>query len=261
MSTTFLNRLKKYFLGIEPTPEENSEMSAESPPKPPIDHPESVIRSRRNDDMSAESQLAYFLDTYLYSRFPKSDSFSQIERMHNKVEQLAGVDVRFTSKDGAIYDVDEKAQLYYLNKDLPTFAFEIQFLRDGKETIGWLCNDSLKTDFYLLIWPFATQDSPKNICWHQFTKADCLLVKKRRLLMMLEKEGLTLDKMHQDAAQLRSSRQIGKVPIEGTRGIYYFASDPQKYREAPINVVITKDRLLNIAQRRYIVTKDEITVY
>ena len=78
--------------------------------------------------------------------------------------------------------------------------------------------------------------------------------------MMLEKEGLTLDKMHQDAAQLRSSIQIGKVPIEGTRGIYYFASDPQKYREAPINVVITKDRLLNIAQRRYIVTKDEITV-
>lgn len=260
MKTTFLNRLKQRFLGIKPTPEEEPEKIIAPLPNEQRTPVENVIQSRRNDDMSAEAQLACFLDTYLYSRFPQADAFSRIERMHNKAEQLAGVDVRFTGKDGSVYDVDEKAQLYYLNKDLPTFAFEIQFLRDGRETIGWLCNDSLKTDLYLLVWPFATQDTPRDIRWDQFTKADCLLIQKKRLLAMLEKDGLTIKRMQQDAAQFRKAGHIGKATVDGVRGVYYFASDPKKYREAPINIVVTKDRLLSIAQRRYIVTKENLEV-
>lgn len=216
--------------------------------------------SRRDDDMSAEAQLGVFLDTYLYRQFPQSDLFSKIERIHNKAEQLAGVDVRFTGKNGAVYNIDEKAQLYYLNKDLPTFAFEIQFLRNGLETRGWLCNDRLKTDLYLLIWPFAEKDSPKDIRWDQFVKADCLLIQKKKLLSMLEKEGLTAERMMRRAAFLRQDGHTGKAAILGVKGIYFFGSDPQKYREAPINIVVSKDRLLNIAQRRYIVTKEGVEV-
>lgn len=219
-----------------------------------------MIQSRRNDDMSAEAQLGLFLDTYLYSVFPKKDHFLSIERVHDKAEQLAGVDVRFTGSDGAVYNVDEKAQLYYLNRGLGTFAFELQFLRNGIETCGWLCNDSLKTDLYLLIWLSATQDSPQNIRWDQFTRADCLLVQKKKLLLMLEKEGLTREKMMQDAAQLRKSDHIGRSYLEGIKGIYYYVSDPKSYCEVPINVVISKERLLGIAQRRYIVTKDGVDV-
>ena len=118
MKTTFWGRLKKRFLGTEPThPKVVLEVS-DAPHKPQSTIIESAVQSRRNDDMSAEAQLGYFLDTYLYDRFPKSDVFSRIERMHSKTAQLAGVDVRFTCKDGAVYDVDEKAQLYYLNKSL-----------------------------------------------------------------------------------------------------------------------------------------------
>lgn len=256
MKATFWDRLKKRFLGIEPAPKKEVQETLDTSPREQCTAAENVVQSRRNDDMSAEAQLGFFLDTYLYDRFPKSDAFSRIERMHNKADQLAGVDVRFTSKDGAVYDVDEKAQLYYLNKSLPTFAFEIQFLRNGQETIGWLCNNSLKTDLYLLIWPYATQDTPKGISWEQFTKADCLLVPKKRLLTMLEREGLTIERMLQDAARFRQEGLSGKIAINGVRGIYYFASDAQKYREAPINIVIAKDRLLGIAQRQYVVTKD-----
>lgn len=222
-----------------------------------IDDPHTV-QSRRNDDMSAEAQLGIFLDTYLYRVFPHKEAFSRIERVHHKAEQLAGVDVRFTGKDGTVYDVDEKAQLYYINKELPTFAFEIQFLRDGKETIGWLCNGSLLTDLYLLIWPFAAQDTPKGICWNQFTKADCLLVQKDRVLSLLKKEGLTPEKMLADASSFRKLGRTGKVAIPGVKGIYYYASDPHKYREAPINIIIAKEKLLEIAQRRYIVTQDGV---
>lgn len=260
MKITFGERLKKRFLGIEPAPKEKQQEVAATIPQAKAAPAENVVQSRRNDDMSAEAQLAYFMDTYLYSRFPKSDVFSRIERMHNKADQLAGVDVRFTSKDGTVYDVDEKAQLYYLNKDLPTFAFEIQFLLHGRETTGWLCNNSLKTDFYLLLWPFATQDTPRGIRWDQFTKVDCLLIRKKKLLAMLAREGLTTERMQRDAERLRANGYTGKEVIEGVRGIYYFASDPKKYREAPINVVVTKDKLLSIAQRRYIVTKEGIEV-
>lgn len=259
MDNSYFDRLKNLFLGVDPLaakdkqPELTSRLNKQKQ-APSAD----MVQSRRNDDMSAEAQLGVFLDTYLYNDFPHKESFSYIERVHNKAEQLAGVDVRFTSKDGTVYDVDEKAQLYYINKELPTFAFEIQFLREGKETIGWLCNESLLTDLYLLIWPFATQDTPKGIRWDQFTKADCLLIQKNRILSLLEKEGLTIEKMLADASSFRKTGRIGKVAIPGVKGIYYYASDPCKYREAPINIVITKDKLLKIAQRRYIVTQDGV---
>lgn len=216
--------------------------------------------SRRDQDMSAEAELARFIDEYLYARFPNSGSFKKIERVYDKELQLQGVDVVFTAADERVFYVDEKAQLYYLNKDLPTFAFEINFLRGGWPTTGWLCNDTLKTDLYLLIWPFAKQDDPKGIRADQFTKADCLLIQKKAILRFLEKNGLPIERMMRDAKKIREEGKTGKLPIEGVRGIYYFASDPSRYREAPINVVISKKHLLSIKQRRYIVTREQVEV-
>jgi len=258
MGTVFSGQLQELFGDADPPAKDEPAKTTRLKGKDLQAPGTSKIKSRRNDDMSAEAQLGIFLDTYLYSNFPHGASFSRIERIYDKDEQLAGVDVRFTDKDGTVYDVDEKAQLYYLNKDLPTFAFEIQFLREGRETLGWLCNESLLTDLYLLIWPFATQDKPKGIRWDQFTKADCLLVEKKKLLSLLKDEGLTPKKMLEKASQLRKDGHVGKAAIPGVQGIYYYASDPKKYREAPINIVVSKKRLLNIAQRRYIVTKNSV---
>lgn len=217
----------------------------------------SPVHSRRDEDMSAEAQLACFMDKYLYSNFPNNEAFDNIRRIDDKREQLNGIDVEFIGKDGKHYCVDEKAQLYYLNQDLPTFAFEILFKRNGYDTTGWLCNDSLKTDLYMLIWPFATQDTPKGITWDKFTKADCLLIQKKRLLKMLSDKGLSIEEMLDGARRIRRSGKTGKIPIAGLRGIYYYASNPQRYREAPINIVISKNILNEIAQRRYIVLPEE----
>lgn len=219
----------------------------------------SVSHSRRGEDLSAEAQLAYFMDQYLYANFPTGKAFSTIRRVHDKEEQLRGVDVEFVGTDGRVYCIDEKAQLYYLNRNLPTFAFELLFKRGSYDTTGWLCNPKLKTDFYMLIWPFATQNTPKGISWTQFTKADCLLVQKQRLLKMLAHKGLTVEKLQADAKDIRASGRIGKIPIPGLTGIYYYASDSSKYREAPINVVISKSLLMDIAQRRYIVTPESLS--
>lgn len=214
-------------------------------------------QSRRSSDMSAGSQMGRFLDGYLYKRLVAEEGLAGAERIDNIDDQLAGIDVKLIDKKGTVYRVDEKAQLYYLNRDLPTFAFEIQYLRGGEERLGWLCNQELLTDFYLLIWPFATTDTPKGIRWDQFTKADCLLIKKKSLLAELSGRGLTIKKMLEDARRIRADRQVGKVPI--SKGMYYFASDPQKYAESPINIVIRKPLLKKIAARHYIVTPEGIS--
>lgn len=223
------------------------------------DEKTSASHSRRGEDLSAEAQLAYFMDQYLYANFPTGKAFSTIRRVHDKEEQLSGVDVEFVGVDSRVYYVDEKAQLYYLNRNLPTFAFELLFKRGCNDTTGWLCNPKLKTDFYMLIWPFATQNTPKGISWTQFTKADCLLIQKQRLLKMLAHKGLTVERLQADARDIRASGRVGKIPIPGLAGIYYYASDSSKYSEAPINVVISKSLLMDIAQRRYIVTPESIS--
>lgn len=219
----------------------------------------SFSKSRRTEDLAAEHQLAIYMDKYLYANFPTKSLFSKIKRIHDKSKQLLGVDVEFTGTDGRVYCVDEKAQLYYLNQNLPTFAFELLFDRGPHETVGWLCNPSLKTDFYMLIWPFATQDTCDNITWDKFTKLDCLLIQKQKLLNLLAQKGLTVEQLQKDALNIRASGQIGKIPIPGLKGVYYYASDPYRYKEAPINIVISKPILLHLAQRRYIVTPDSIT--
>lgn len=241
-------------------PQEAVRQEQTSPAQPP-DTPgiqEDHITSRRASDMSAEAQLAIFLDKYLYERFPNIHRYSSIQRITEKREQLDGVDVRFTMKDGRVFNVDEKAQLYYLNKDLPTFAFELQFLRHGVPTTGWLCNGHLKTDHYLLIWPFADRDTLSGISWHDFTKADCLMIAKQGILAFLEEKGLTVDRLMADANELRQQGRTGKVRIDGSSGIYYFASYPSSYAEAPINIVISRSYLFQIAARRYIVTPQGI---
>lgn len=214
--------------------------------------------SRRAFDMSAEAQLALFLDKYLYERFPDIHRYSSIKRISDKREQLNGTDVRFIMKDGRVFNVDEKAQLYYLNKNLPTFAFEIQFLRRGIPTTGWLCNDRLETDYYLLIWPFADRDTSSGISWRNFTKADCLMISKQDVLSFLAENGLTKDRLLADANAIRKEHRTGKIRIEGLSGIYYFASYPQYYAEAPINIVISKSYLRHIATRHYIVTPEKV---
>lgn len=220
-----------------------------------------TIKSRRADDMTAEAQLAIFLDRYLYDRFPNKQRYSSIERLTSKSDQLKGTDVRFTMNDGQVWNIDEKAQLYYLNRNLPTFAFEIQFLRQGIPTTGWLCNKRLDTHYYLLIWPFANRDSPAGIVWSDFTKAECYMVKKEDVLAFLREKGLTVEQLLTDATRFREKGLTGKIKIEGISGVYYYISAPSKYVEEPINIVISKTNLHRIATRHYIVTPEGVECY
>lgn len=253
------NRIKKILQNLFGRKEKAANIETPAVDRTPLVSGHDITHSNREEDHSAEAQLNIFMDRYLYARFPTGSSFSSIRRTKDKSEQLSGVDVEFIGTDGRVYFVDEKAQLHYLNQNLPTFAFELLSYQKGYDTVGWLCNSKLKTDFYMLVWPFATQDSYKGITYQQFTCADCLLIQKQKLLKMLDAKGLSVEKMMADANEIRRNGKTGKILIPGVRGIYYYASQKHKYKEAPINVVISKQLLISLAQRRYVVSPEIVT--
>ena len=220
----------------------------------PTSHSTTKIVSRRAADMSAESELAEFLDENLYSHLLGEGKFLSIERMAEKEQQLQGIDVIAKTQSSVAY-IDEKAQLYYINKDIPTFAFELQFLKGGRVIEGWFLNDELKTNHYLLIWPFASVTDVKELKKEDFTKLDALMISKAKLRRELASLGLDKGILAQRASQLRRTRTYGKITT-GIQGVYYFASDPSKYAEAPINIVVSKARLVSLADAHYEITKN-----
>ena len=249
---------KKTTVNNEPrTVEKDTEKSTESSAiqqNIPTPHSTTQIVSRRVSDMNAESELAEFLDENLYSQLLGEGNFLSIERMAEKEQQLQGIDVIAKTRSSVAY-IDEKAQLYYINKDIPTFAFELQFLKNGRVIEGWFLNDNLKTGHYLLIWPFASVTDVKKLKKEDFTKLDALMISKGKLREELASLGLDKETLAQRAFQLRRTRTYGKITT-GIQGVYYFASDPSKYAEAPINIVVSKARLIALADAHYEITKN-----
>ena len=210
--------------------------------------------SRRRTDMAAEQELASFLDSYLYKPLLEEGRFTSIKRIEEVEMQLKGVDVEATTNT-RVARIDEKAQLYYINKNLPTFAFELQFLKDAQTYTGWLLNPELLTNYYLLIWPMATTDKVRDLKKDDFTELDALMISRRKIHDFLDKNGFTCDILIHTADQLRQQGRLGKVKTKRS-GIYYYVSDPQKYAESPINLVIGKNHLLQLADAHYKITKN-----
>lgn len=230
------------------------EISSQNQPTP---YSTSTIVSRRAADMNAESELADFLDETLYAQLLDEGKFLSIQRATEKEQQLQGIDVIAKTHSSVAY-IDEKAQLYYINKNIPTFAFELQFLKGGRVIEGWFLNDNLKTTYYLLIWPFASTDEVKKLKKEDFTKLDALMISKSKLREELASLGFDKATLAKRASQLRRTRTYGKITT-GIQGVYYFASDPSKYAEAPINIVVSKSRLISLADAHYEITKSGFT--
>ena len=99
--------------------------------------------------------------------------------------------------------IDEKAQLYYINQDLPTFAFELQFLKGKQRCTGWFLNENLVTDYYLLIWPHAKTAKVSEIKKDDFTVLDALMISRHKIHSFLSRNGLNQDELLCTANSLR----------------------------------------------------------
>lgn len=105
-----------------------------------------MVRSKFYEDKRKEELFGVWLDNHFYRNM--LGKYKSITRNVDAVLQKKGVDVIIiTNEDKTIY-IDEKATLQYINKRIPTFAFEIRNTTSGAQ--GWLYNPDYITDYYLL---------------------------------------------------------------------------------------------------------------
>ena len=201
----------------------------------------------RKSDSAAEVEIAQFLDMEFYPKYA-TDKI----RCNNADEQMMGLDVIFDYGGIKAMKVDEKTAAHYVNKDLPTFAFEVNFLRtNGELTDGWFFDQNKVTDYYLLVWAWATKD--KGFSSADITKLDVLIINRQKIIDMLAGYNLTHIEAANTATELRRKDEFGAFQKFADKPFYFFYS-PQ-LAEKPVNIIIKKSMLLQLAIGRHIVVK------
>lgn len=191
--------------------------------------------SNFRSDMQKEQCLSILLDA-LYEKHLHQYRFQRISDLKR---QLQGVDLILTRRrDQKKFLVDEKAQLDYLNDDLPTFAFEINYQKNGKTKRGWLFDPLKKTDFYALITGIYSDEPNK------FTSCKITFVNREKLISFLKSRTITEDSLADFMEN--SLLRHGKIKMPGldskTEGYLYFSR--QNKAEKPINLVLKLDFLI-----------------
>ncbi|UII77643.1 hypothetical protein LV716_07710 [Flagellimonas sp. HMM57] len=202
------------------------------------------MKSSFLSDLSKEKKLSKFLDAY-YAKYLRHYNFKRIQDLE---EQKAGVDVIFKNrKNNSRFFVDEKAQLDYLNDNLPTFAFELFYEINGKQKQGWLFDKHKKTQFYALITAIYTDAVAI------FTSCCITLVNREKLIMYLNSLGLTQE--HFEHLTTLSGNFHGKMQLEAIDSKhqgYLFFSRKNKV-EKPVNLVLRLDFLIEIGVAKKLV--------
>lgn len=197
-----------------------------------------------DQDLNKEHLLGHFLDRI----------YAQLQYDFKRVDDLdlqnRGVDLVLIH-NGKEYFIDEKAQLDYLNHSLPTFTFEVSYLKNGKWRKGWLFDNRKITDHYFLITGIFTRSKS---CEHGFTSCCITSINAKKLRKYLENIGLGWDVMSYYDAQIRSSDQKQNIPLrnlkEKEEGCLYYSVQKD---EKPLNLKLYLKWLVKIgvAKRIY----------
>lgn len=166
---------------------------------------------------------------------------------------MAGIDVRFDYADLKDMVVDEKAAVHYVNKDIPTFAFEIDFsLGSGTIVDGWLFDEKKVTQYYLLCWIWA--EKTQGFKSDDITQVDLVIVNRYSILKMLERFNIDHGRASKIASTIRLNGASGIHYRSPLRPFYFFYS-PQ-LAERPVNMIINKSKLIELSAGRHIVRKN-----
>ena len=195
------------------------------------------MKSSFHSDLSKEKQLIPLLDFY-YKKCLKQYAF---ERISNLRQQRLGIDLILKNKiSGALFYVDEKAQLDYVNESLPTFVFELFYEKKGFQKQGWLFDPSKKTHFYALVTSIYSDE--ENV----FTSCNITFVNRKKLIQHMKKLGLTEDFLGKTT--MANKDLHGKLVLEQlhpkNEGYLFFST--QNKVEKPINLVLKLDYLVEI---------------
>jgi len=216
-------------------------------------------------DKTHEEIIANWLDKFFYSRLDIFEvGHKRVEEVKEwkriKEAQSQGIDIVLKDKCEEIYFVDEKSQTTYLNKPLPTFAFEISYEKDGKPRRGWLVDDSKVTSHYILVYPRSeTISSYKELKnWRDIDFAEILFINKDRLMTELYNLGINKELLLESADNIEIENK--NVPIKGISKEFVGLYKSGKLAEKPVNIVVKRSILDNVASAIWKVHKDKIDV-
>jgi hypothetical protein len=160
------------------------------------------------------------------------------KRNHNIEKQNRGIDGVVHHKY-IEYVVDEKAQLHYLNKDLPTFTFELSYKNnDGALKKGWLFDTSKATEYYFLVTGiFLKRGTTKLHTVDDIERVKVTSVHRGRLIALLASLKLRETTLVEYDTHFRRVKQYGRCEIEALdsrkQGLLYYTEHLQ---EQPMNV-------------------------
>ena len=195
------------------------------------------MKSNFKSDLNKERLLSNYLDE-CYQKHLKHYTFKRSTILE---DQLKGVDLVLKHKrTGQTMLIDEKAQLDYLNENLPTFAFELYYEKHGEQKIGWLLDANKTTDFYALITGIYADEVDA------FTACNITFVNRKKLITFLASRGLSIKKLKHLA--LSQPNFHGKMELERlnpyTEGYLYFSRKNKS--EKPVNLILKLELLIQL---------------
>lgn len=200
----------------------------------------------RKSDNEAEFEIAKFLDKNFYPSYTKN-----LIRYNDIAHQMAGIDVQFDYNNISDMLIDEKAAVHYVNKNLPTFAFEINFLLSSGQLVdGWFYAKDKSTQYYLLAWLWAKKDTGFKA--EEITKADLVIINRKLIIDMLSENGWTHQTAIECSEKIRQKNEAGAHFRNDTNPFYFYYS-PQ-LAEKPINIIINKKELIKLSVGRHVIT-------
>ncbi|KFC23660.1 hypothetical protein [Epilithonimonas lactis] len=196
-----------------------------------------------DQDLNKEALLGQFLDG-IYKQLDYD-----FKRIHDLDLQNKGIDL-IILHHGTEYLIDEKAQLDYLNHCLPTFTFELSYLKNGKWRKGWLFDKNKVTDHYFLVTNISLKT--QNI-EDGFKDCSITSVNTEKLRKYLENIGLGWDILSVMDGQIRHSDQKQNIPLRHLKekeGCLYYSVQKD---EKPLNLKLYLKWLIKIgvAKRIY----------
>lgn len=183
------------------------------------------------------------------------------------------------------------------DEPLTTFAFEVSYMKDGELKRGWLTNEKYKeTHAYFLCWLWIKSDANKyNLVCEDILKIEVLSipkVKTRDKLIMramgskdvkiFESKADILRKKMKDRGVYRLELEhqldslinaLDDIPdynkthlqfdtdlLIATKYPQWVLTLPEKLYEQPLNIVIKREELINLANSYWIVTPEGVEV-
>lgn len=197
--------------------------------------------SKFKSDLAQEDLLSRYLDT-IYAK--KKIEF---KRITNLEKQLQGIDLIITVNERT-YLIDEKAQLHYLNADLPTFTFELSYLKDTISKDGWLFDDSKLTNYYFLVTGiFLKEGKHKLKSCDDIESIKITSVNRTKLINHLASINLSKAKLLHYDYDCRANKTYGKnyIPELNSKreGLIYFT---EQLDEEPINLQLRLSYLIKV---------------